>query len=100
MKKVYFALALSLLLGLFSACATTGNASDTSKNDITQYYAKSDDDCSFIFEFFNESEKDLHIVNYITENKKLNNQFVPLISSEDITLPAGEKYLLDSRLAH
>lgn len=92
MKKVLFAAGLSVLLGLFTACATT--AVDSSKNDITQYYAESDADCTFIFEFFNQSGKELHVTNYITENKKLLNQYTPVIYSEDIAVPAGTSYVV------
>ena len=93
MKKIKIIIALAAFVSILSGCASAKHFEENSNTEITQFYASNDEDCNFIFEFYNESEKILHIVNYISETNKMENQYVPVLTSQDITLKPGQGYI-------
>ena len=92
MKKITFISILIFVAGLFISCASI--PSTKTSEEIQDYYAVSDEECNFIFEFYNLSKKPLNIVNYIAETKKMNNQYNPTITGDDITVNAGDCVVL------
>ena len=89
MKKVLFSLAIISSL-IFSACKSIPQEAYYSQEYITRYYAQSEEECSFIFEFINQSNRTLKLEGYIAETKKLINQYDPEITSTLFFVEPGE----------
>ena len=90
MKKVFIISILSVLSFFFIACKSIPEEAYYSQEYIYKYYAESDEDCSFIFEFINQSNRPLKLEGYISETTKLINQYDPIITSELLVVDAGE----------
>ncbi len=93
MKKVIRIFIISFFLifaALLSACKSIPQEAFNSQDYITRYYSESEEDCSFIFEFINQSNKTLKLEGYISETKKLINQYNPDITSTLLFVEAGE----------
>ena len=90
MKKVLILSSLFLLSVFFTGCKSIPEEAYYSQEYIYNYYAESDEDCSFIFEFINQSNRPLKLEGYISETSKLINQYDPIITSELLVVEAGE----------
>lgn len=89
MKKVLI-LPFLIFTILFVACKSIPEEAYYSQEYIYKYYAESDEDCSFIFEFINQSNRTLKLEGYIAETTKLINQYDPIITTELLVVEAGE----------
>ncbi len=90
MKKLIINCILISLAILNIACKSVPQEAFTSPDYIQNYYAASDEDCNFIFEFINQSNKPLKLQGFVSETKKLINQYDPLITTSIILVDAGE----------
>ena len=90
MKKLIINCILISLSILNIACKSVPQEAFTSPDYIQNYYAESDEDCNFIFEFINQSNKPLKLQGFVAETQKLINQYNPLITTSIILLDAGE----------
>ena len=90
MKKLIINCILITLAILTIACKSVPQEAYYSQDYINKYYATSDEDCNFIFEFINQSNKPLKLEGYIAETKNIINYYDPLITSSVILVEAGE----------
>lgn len=90
MKKLIKNIVLLTIVSLFAGFKTFSQETYYSQDYINKYFAASDEECTFIFEFINQSNKLLKLETYIAETNKLNNQYEPLITSEIIVVGAGQ----------
>lgn len=90
LKTNFIISSLIVLAALFFGCKSIPQEAYYSQDYITRYYAESEEDCSFIFEFINQSNKTLKLEGYIAETKKLINQYDPDITGSLIFVEAGE----------
>lgn len=90
LKKNFIISSLIVLAALFFGCKSIPQEAYYSQDYITRYYAESEEDCSFIFEFINQSNKTLKLEGYIAQTKKLINQYDPDITGSLIFVEAGE----------
>ena len=90
MKIVLILSSIFLLSVFFTGCKSIPAEDYYSQEYIYNYYAESDEDCSFIFEFINQSNRPLKLEGYISETSKLINQYDPIITSELLVVEAGE----------
>lgn len=72
------------------ACKSIPQADLNSPDFINRYYATSDDDCSLIFDFINQSNKTLKVSSFISEKENVQGKYNPATSSPIITVDAGE----------
>ena len=90
MKKVLILSSLFVLFISFIGCKSIPEEALYSQEYIFNYVTESDEDCSFIFEFINQSKRAMRLEGYIAETKKLINQYDPDITSSLIVVEAGE----------
>ena len=90
MKKILTICILSILT-LFIACKSVPQEALTTPDYIHNYYAESDEDCNCIFEFINQSNRQLQISLFIANQREYKKYFNPLltdsIASGDLGLP-------------
>ena len=92
-RKILLIKAVLAFIAIFfiSCNSIPENKLDFSDPDfISRYYASSDEECNFIFEFINQTNTNLRLEPYIAEIANLQNQYYPLVTSPIITLEAGE----------
>lgn len=89
MKKLLAILILSMSV-LFIACKSVPQEVFTNPDYIQKYYAESEEDCNCIFEFINQSNRQLQISTFIAKGKEYKKYFNPLISSSIQIVQPGE----------
>lgn len=90
LQKCIIILSFVFITFLSAACKSIPQADLTSPDYINKCYAASDEDCNFIFEFINQSNKPLKLQGFVAETQKLINQYNPLITTSIILVDAGE----------
>ena len=94
-KKIFY-LTLSLVFtGLFIGCASTNFDSKNTKAELADYYAHSEEECTFAFEFFNRSTRALTIYAYIGDTKKMNKELSPVLKTQDILVQPGKSVIFN-----
>ena len=90
MKKLIINCIVLTIVSLFVGCKSIPQEAVTTPDFIQNYYAVSEEDCNFVFEFINQSNKNLKIVSFISEPKEMNLKYNPLIVSDIISVRPGE----------
>ena len=90
MKKLIINCILITLAILTIACKSVPQEAFTSPDYIQNYYAESDEDCNCIFEFLNQSNKQLEIYTFIANEKEYRKYYNPLLSSSIQIVQPGE----------
>lgn len=92
MKKLSAIYAVLAAVTLLTGCTSVVEKDDVFEDDITKYFATSEKDTSFVYEFINQSNTPLKIQAFVAKTKNLNKQYIPEITSSDVVVPAGESY--------
>ncbi len=90
MKKSIINFIVIVITILITGCKSIPQEAYYSQDYITRYFAESDEDCSFIFEFINQSNRTLKLEGYISDTDKLINQYNPDITTSIFMVDAGE----------
>ena len=90
-KKYLIRFTLAVLAVLLVSCKSLPKDVDFSSPDfLNKYFATSEKDCTYIFEFINQSNKALKVEPYIAETINLQNQYYPLVTYPITIVEAGE----------
>ena len=89
MKKILTICILSILT-LFIACKSVPQEALTTPDYIHNYYAESDEDCNCIFEFINQSNRQLQISLFIANQREYKKYYNPLLTDSIQLVQPGE----------
>ncbi len=89
-KKYLIKSTFAVLAVLLVSCKSLPQEDFSSPDSINKYFATSEQDCSYIFEFVNQSNKVLKVEPYIAETKNLINNYIPLATYPITVVEAGE----------
>ena len=92
MKKIIINCIVLTLVSLFIGCKSVPKDVYLNSDYINKYYAASGEDCNFIFEFINQSNKSLKIVSYVAKTENMINQYNPDFVSSIISVEPGESF--------
>ena len=90
MKKLIINCIVLTIVSLFVGCKSIPQEALTTPDYIKNYYASSDEECNCIFEFINQSNKQLQIISFIANDRDYKKYYTPLLSSSVQFVQPGE----------
>ena len=90
MKKILINCIVLTFVSLFISCKSLPQEDLFSPDSINKYFATSEEECTYIFEFINQSNKALKVEPYLAETKNLINNYKTIVTYSITVVEAGE----------
>ena len=90
MKKILINCIVLTFVSLFISCKSLPQEDLFSPDSINKYFVTSEEECTYIFEFINQSNKALKVEPYLAETKNLINNYKPIVTYSITVVEAGE----------